>query len=110
MKAVDLCVFLTSYTLVVAFAAVGELLRSRRASSLISVIVALVAITVTTAVGFYLEPGDNYLGILWAFVGERDFSAAASLGLGVAAALVWLTRLADKSGVARDDIRNKPIE
>lgn len=105
MKAVDLCVFLTSYTMVVAFAAIAELFRSRRASSLVSVIVAVVAITVTTVVGFYLEPGDNYLGILWSFVGERDFSAAASLGLGAAAALVWLARLTDKPRFVRDDIR-----
>lgn len=110
MKAVDLCVFLTGYTLVVAFAAVGELLRSRRASSLISTVVALIAISATTAVGFYLEPGTNYLGLLWFLVEQRDFSAVAAFGLGAAAALVWVARLTDSFRFASDDLRNQSIQ
>ncbi len=110
MKAVDLCVFLTSYTLVVAFAAVGELLRSRKMSSWISVFVALAAISATTAVGFYLEPGTNYLGLLWFLVEQRDFSALASLGLGAAAALVWLARLVDRPRFASDNVRDQRIQ
>ncbi len=110
MSAVDLCVFLTSYTLVVGFVAVAELLRSRRASSLVTVVVALVAIMATTVVGFYLKPGDSYFGLLWFLVGERDFSAVVSLGLGVAAALVWVTRLTDRSHFSSDDVRRRAIQ
>ncbi len=110
MSAIDLCVFLTSYTLVVAFFAIGDLLRARRAISLLSVTVALVAIIATTVVGFYLKPGDNYLGLLWFLVGERDFSAVAALGLGVAAALVWGTRLTDPSDVGSDQNRHRTFQ
>jgi glucose/arabinose dehydrogenase len=110
MSAVDLCVFLTSYTLVVGFVAVAELLRSRRASSLVTVVVALLAIMATTVVGFYLKPGDSYFGLLWFLVGERDFSAVVSLGLGVAAALVWVTRLTDRTDFSSDDVRRRTIQ
>ncbi len=95
MSAIDLCLFLTSYTLVVAVVATAELLRSRRAASLVSVMVALAAIVATTMVGFYLKPGTNYVSLLGFLVRELDFSAMASMGLGIAAALVWVTRLSD---------------
>ncbi len=109
MSAVDLCVFLTSYTLVVAFVATGEMLRSRQAASWVRVIVALVAIAATTVVGFYLQPGDNYLAVLWFLARERDFSAMVSIGLGVAAALVWVTRLTDRPDLASDHIGRRSI-
>ena len=96
MEAVDLCIFLTSYSLVVAFAAVSELLWSRRASSLIGVVVALAALSASVVVGFYLKPGTSYPGLLWSLVKERDFSAVVSAGLGASAALVWLTRLTNR--------------
>lgn len=110
MSAVDLCVFLLSYTMVVAFVTITGLLRSRSAWSLIAVIVALGAIIVTTASGFYLKPGENYFGILWFLVEERDFSALASLGLGVATALIWVARLIDHSPLANDDVRRRTIQ
>ena len=97
MNSVDLCIFLTSYTLVVAFAAVSQWLRSRTASSLVGVIVALAALSVATVIGFYVKPGSGYLELLWFLVQERDFSAVAAAGLGVAAALGWLARLGDRS-------------
>jgi sugar lactone lactonase YvrE len=110
MTAVDLCVFLSSYTLVVAFVTVAELLRSRSLWSFLAVVVALVAIIATTAVGFYLKPGDSYFQLLWFLVEERDFSAVASLGLGVAAGLVWVTRLFDRSPLASDGVRRRTIQ
>ena len=100
MKAIDLCVFLTSYTLVVAVAATGELLRTRVASSVITVAVALIALSATTVVGFYLEPGANYLGTLWFLAEQKDFSALAALGFGAAAGLIWVTRLTDRYRLA----------
>lgn len=110
MSAIDLCVFLTSYTLVVAFAAVAELVRSRKATSLISAIVALLALSAVTAAGFYLKPGTSYLGLLWFLVEERDSSAVVSMGLGFAVALVWITRLTDRTHFASDDVRNQAIK
>ncbi len=97
MSAVDLCIFLTSYTLVVAVVATADLLRSRRAASLLSAVVALAAVVATTIVGFYLKPGSNYFAILGFLVRELDFSALAAMGLGIAAALVWVTRLTDQT-------------
>ena len=110
MNAVDLCVFLTSYTIIVGFAAVAELLRWRRTSSLVVVAVSLVAIIVTTAVGFYLQPGDSYFGILWLLARRRDFSAVVSLGLGAAAALAWVARLTDRSDSSTEDVRRRTIK
>jgi glucose/arabinose dehydrogenase len=95
MKPLDLCVFLTGYTLTVGFAAVADLLRRRRAAALLNVIVALIAIAVTTVVGFYVEPGTSYVQLLMGLIRERDFSAAASIALGVAAGLTWVARLTD---------------
>ena len=109
MTAVDLCVFLSSYTFVVAYVTVAELLWSRSVWSLFAVVVALVAIIASTAVGFYVKPGDNYFGILWFLVEERDFSALASLGLGLAAGLVWVTRLIDASRFTDADVRRRTI-
>ncbi len=97
MSAVDLCVFLTSYSLVVAFAAVAEWARSRRALSLVSATVALTVIAATTVSGYYLKPGISYPELLWSLFQQRDFSALVALALGVAASLVWVVRLADRS-------------
>ncbi len=90
MKAEDLCVFLTSYTITVAFAAIAELLRRRQQTSLIAVVVALSALCGTTVVGFYLQPGMSYLSLLWRFVEQRDASFLVSLFMGLSAALVWI--------------------
>ncbi len=100
MNAIDFCVFLTSYSFIVAFVAVGELFRFRRITSLICVLAAMAAITATTVVGFYLKPGTNYLGLLWFLWQERDMSAAVALLLGAAAALVWIPRLRTRSPAA----------
>ena len=93
MKPLDLCVFLTTYTLVVAIAAILDFARHRRRTALLNVLVALVAIAVTTVVGFYLEPGTSYLQLLLGLIHERDFRAVASMGLGGAAGLAWVARL-----------------
>lgn len=90
MKAEDVCVFLTSYSLTVAFAALVDAQRQRRVSSLLLVVMALIALCGTTLVGFYLQPGMSYPRLLWRFVEQRDLSAAVSLAMGFAAALAWL--------------------
>lgn len=110
MTAVDLCVFLSSYTLVVGFVTVAELLRSRSPWLVFVSVVSLAAIIVTTAVGFYLKPGENYFGILWFLVKQRDFSAVVSFGLGVAAALVWVTRLFLATRFAGEDPHRRSIK
>ena len=110
MNAVDLCIFLSSYTLVVSFTALAELFGSRRAASWTTAIVALAAVSVTTAVGFYVRPGIDYFGLLWFLVGERDFSAVVSAGLGVAAALVWVTRLIDRRPVTGEQVSRSAIK
>jgi len=93
MTAVDLCIFLTSYTLVVAFASLSELFLWRRPAALASVVVALVAVAATAIVGSYLEPGTAYVEIVRLLVQRRDASAVVSGAMGVAAGLVWLARL-----------------
>jgi glucose/arabinose dehydrogenase len=95
MKTSDICVFLTAYTLTVAFAAVAELWRGRNASALLNAIIAMLAVAATTVVGFYIEPGTSYLRILAQLISERDVSALASLGLGLAAGLAWIARLSE---------------
>ncbi len=97
MKAADVCIFLTSYSLVVAFAAVADYLRRREPPALITMVIAIGAVSATTVVGFYLEPGTSYFGLLWFLATERDFSALVSVGMGVAAALVWTARLCEWS-------------
>ena len=103
MKAEDLCVFLTSYSLTVAFAALVEYLRRRQFTSMIAVVVSLSAVVATTAVGFYLRPGTSYLSLLWLFVVQQDFSFLVSLGLGFAAALVWIAQLSVTAPLDRDE-------
>jgi sugar lactone lactonase YvrE len=103
MKPLDLCVFLTSYTLIVAMAALLDLSRRRHAAAVLNVLVGLAAVVATTAVGFYLEPGTSYLQLLLGLVRERDFSALASSGLGIAAGLAWVARLADDRRPAGSD-------
>ena len=99
MTAIDLCIFLSSYTLIVAFVTVAEFLRSRSVWSLLAMVVALVAIIVTTAVGFYLKPGESYFEILLFLIEERDFSAVVSAGMGAAAALVWVVLITETLGL-----------
>ena len=109
MNAVDLCVFLTSFNLIVAFVAVGELFRFRRVSSVVCVVIALAAIAATVVVGSYVKRDTSYLGLLWFLWQERDFSAAVAWGLGAAAALVWIPRLIDRSRTADDANRKSSI-
>ncbi|MCA9138719.1 MAG: PQQ-dependent sugar dehydrogenase [Planctomycetales bacterium] len=97
MEAVDLCVFLTSYTLLASCFAFADLLRSRRVASLVAVAASLIAVVATTVVGFYLKPGENYIHVLRQLVLQRDFSAVVSVMLGVAVALAWGVRLIDHS-------------
>lgn len=98
MSSIDLCVFLTTYTLVVAFAATGGLLRTGRLTSLLATLCALTAIVVTTVTGFYIDPGENYITTLYRLICERDFSALASVGLGLGAALVWIPMIDQRTG------------
>jgi sugar lactone lactonase YvrE len=97
MKPLDLCVFLTAYTLTVAAAAVADVARARQRAALFGALLALIGVAVTTVVGYYVEPGTNYLQLLLGLVRERDSSAAVSIGLGVAAGLAWWGRLADRA-------------
>ena len=92
MTTIDLCLFLTSYTLTVAFAATAEFLRRREGSLLITVMAALAAVSAVTAVGFYIEPDKSYLDVLRYLIQERDFSTVVALAMGFAAAAVWLPR------------------
>jgi sugar lactone lactonase YvrE len=108
MSAIDLCVFLTSYSLVVAFAAIVDLLLLRRNSSLANVVIALIVVSATTVVGYYVKPGTSYPGVLWFLFEERDFSAVVSAAFGVAVALIWLARLADQGRFADRDRRGLP--
>ncbi len=110
MTAVDLCVALTCYTLVVAVAATAEFLWVRRFSSLVLAAIALVAVAATTVVGFHLKPGTSYPALLWFLVREHDFSALAAGGLGVAAALTWLIRLADRGRSVGPNRRDRSIQ
>lgn len=92
MNAIDLCVFLTSFSLAVCVFAIGDLLRSRRRRSIMGAMVSLIALILTTVVGFRAQPDRNYLELLLFLAGERDFSAIFSAGLGLSAALLWATR------------------
>ncbi len=95
MKAIDLCLFLTSYTFVVAFAALIQFLRRQRWPEFIMVMAALTGVSAVTVVGFYLEPDKTYLDVLRYLIGERDFSTVVALVMGVAAAAAWLRRGAE---------------
>jgi glucose/arabinose dehydrogenase len=92
MKPLDLYLFLTSYTLTVAAAAVAELLTGRRARYLIPAVVGIGALVANTVVGVYLNPDQDYLAIVQYLVAERDLSSLAALLMGAAAAFVWWTR------------------
>ena len=102
----DLCIFLTSYTLTVAFASVAETIRRRESTWLITVVVALVAVLATTVVGFYVKPGESYLAIIRLLIRERDLSAIVSMAMGVAAALVWIVQLTGWSHVSDGGVRH----
>jgi len=110
----DLLVFLTAYTLTVAFAAVAEAMRRRDALFWITVIVALGALAATTIRGFYVEPPTRYIEILWFLFSHRDISAFVSLGMGVAAGLVWVARLVsggeNSQGVGGPSIARRSAE
>ncbi|MCA9211785.1 MAG: PQQ-dependent sugar dehydrogenase [Planctomycetales bacterium] len=90
MKAEDLCVFLTVYSLCVAFSSVWAYSRRRTMLSLMNVLLALAAVFASTIVGFYLDSEQNYLQFLLFLVSERDFSAAVSAAFGGAAAITWM--------------------
>ncbi|MCA9262630.1 MAG: PQQ-dependent sugar dehydrogenase [Planctomycetales bacterium] len=93
MTAVDLCVFLTSYTLITSFVAIGELLLIRSRFAWIPVVATLTGIVATVVIGTYVDPARSFLETLAFLVQQRDSSAVVSAGLGVAAAAVWLIRL-----------------
>jgi len=95
MKTEDVFFFLTSYTLVVAFAVVAQLLRRREAMWLITATVALGAVCATTVVGFYLDPGTSYTSLILELIRHHDFSSVVSLAMGVSAALVWIVQLTE---------------
>jgi hypothetical protein len=110
MKTEDLCIFLTSYTLTVAFAAVAEFLRRRDTTWLIAAGVALGAVCAATIVGFYLEPGTSYTSIVCLLIKNRDFSSVVSLGMGVAAALVWVAQLPDQFLRSRASLTRRLVQ
>lgn len=97
MKPIDLCLFLTSYTFVVAFATLVEYLRRRQWPRMILALTALAGVCAVTVVGFYVEPNKSYLEVLRFLIRERDFSTVVALVMGVAAAAIWLRRIADPS-------------
>ncbi len=109
MQPLDLCVFLTSYSITVSIAALVDLIRCRRVALLLNVIVALVAIVVTTVVGYYLDPGSSYLQLLGVLIRERDVSSIVSIGLGVAVALAWVARLADSPASSGEGSRSRGV-
>jgi hypothetical protein len=92
MTTLDLYLFLTSYTLTVAAAAVAEYLRRRDPKFLITVAVALAVIPANAVVGSYLDPNLTIVDTFRYLIRVRDFSVIAALLMGVAAALVWCTR------------------
>lgn len=103
MKAEDLCLLLTGYSFTVAFAAVAELLQRRRVASLINVVMALAAVSATAAIGYFLEANTPYLGLLWWLIEHGDMSSVTAVGMGVAAGLVWIVRLAERLPASYDD-------
>ncbi len=104
MKTLDLYLFLTSYTLTVAAAAVAEYLRRRESKFLITVAVALAVIPANALVGSYLDPDRNLVEIIQYLLRVRDFSVVVALLMGVAAALVWSTRY-----TVRRDVSDRAI-
>ena len=94
MKAVDICIFLTAYTLVVAGATLCDWFRHRRVISLATIAVALLAISATTMTGTYLDPSKSYLQTLQFLVEQRDSSMVISAAMGLAVGLVWIHRVA----------------
>ncbi|MCA9185580.1 MAG: PQQ-dependent sugar dehydrogenase [Pirellulaceae bacterium] len=101
MKAIDLCILLTGYTLVVAFASLWELMWHRRRRALVLVVVALGGVVATAVAGAYLKPGTSYGTLVRQLVAQRDSSAVVALVIGVSAATVWLGLLMDRSGAER---------
>jgi hypothetical protein len=92
MKTLDLYLFLTSYALTVATAAVAEFLGRRRARFLLPAAVAVVSLIANTLAGAYLDPEKTYGQIGRYLIAERDLSSIAALLMGLAAASVWFTR------------------
>ena len=102
MKAVDLCIFLSGYTLVVAFASLYELFLRRRYAMLTCAVLALASVALTVVVGSHLEPGRPYLETFRFLVQQRDASAVVAATMGVAAGLVWLVRFRQYHGTGSE--------
>jgi glucose/arabinose dehydrogenase len=92
MKTLDLYLFLTSYTLTVAMAAVVEFLRGRRVRFLLPASVALLLLIANTLVGAHLDRERSYGQMVRYLMAERDLSSVAALLMGFAAGAIWFTR------------------
>ena len=90
MKAEDLCIFLSTYTLCLAFASILEWARRRSTWAIGSVIVALIGVSAATAVGYHLDSEKPYPQLLLFLIRQRDFSALVSSIFGVVTALGWI--------------------
>ena len=104
MKTLDLYLFLNSFTITVAGAAVAEYLRRRERKFLMTVVVALAVIPVNAAVGPYLDPETTFAGTLRFLIRERDSSAIVAVAMGIAAAVVWGTRYTAQREVAASSL------